>query len=106
MVSAFWLFERDAAGAGSAVRRKLALMVWLGLLAVALTHPQRHLPDKIEEWRTILAAGQRNVREYLATGNRSFIERAPAVEVPSFFPSRLRELLDTPEKFALPFRPI
>ena len=45
----------------------------------------------------MLATGSRNVQGYLATGDASFIFRAPAAEVPSFFPKRLRELLDTPD---------
>ena len=51
----------------------------------------------------MLATGSRNVQSYLATGESSFLFRAPAAEVPSFFPKRLRELLDTPEiRSALP----
>jgi hypothetical protein len=51
----------------------------------------------------MLATGTRNVQSYLATGETSFLFRAPGAEVPSFFPKRLRELLDTPEiRSALP----
>jgi hypothetical protein len=83
--------------------RSFALAAWLFALTLFLTHPQRHLPDQIEEWRTMLATGSRNVQSYLATGDSSFILRAPAAEVPSFFPKRLRELLNTPEiRSALP----
>ena len=96
-VSAFWLFQRDAPKRKLMNWRSCALAAWLFALTLSLTHPQRHLPDQIEEWRTMLATGSRNVQSYLATGDSSFIFRAPAAEVPSFFPKRLRELLDTPE---------
>jgi hypothetical protein len=96
-VSAFWLFQRHAPKRSLTTWRSFALAAWLFALALSLTHPQRHLPDQIEEWRTMLATGSRNVQSYLATGDSSFIFRAPAAEVPSFFPKRLRELLDTPE---------
>ena len=94
-VSAFWLFQRDAPRRRT--WRSFALAAWLLALALSLTRPQRHLPDQIEEWRTMLATGSKNVQSYLATGDSSFILRAPGAEVPSFFPKRLRELLDTPE---------
>lgn len=103
LVSAFWLFQLNAAERKPVIWRSLALAAWLCVLALSLTHPQRHLPDKIEEWRTILETGGRNVRNYIATGDASFLARAPAVEVPAFDPGRLRELLDTPEiRSALP----
>jgi hypothetical protein len=97
LVSAFWLFQRSAARGHPAGWRALALIAWLSFLALSLTHPQRHLPDKIEEWRSITATGAKNVQRYLATGDASFLNGAPAVEVPSFDPGRLRELLDMPE---------
>jgi hypothetical protein len=97
-VSAFWLFQRDAPRRRSLMTwRSFVLAAWLLALALSLTRPQRHLPDQIEEWRTMLATGSKNVQSYLATGDSSFIFRAPGAEVPSFFPKRLRELLDTPE---------
>ena len=102
-VSAFWLFQQDAPKRSLMTWRSFALAAWLFALALSLTHPQRHLPDQIEEWRTMLATGSRNVQGYLATGDSSFIFRAPAAEVPSFYPRRLRELLDTAEiRSALP----
>ena len=102
-VSAFWLFQRFAPKRNLMTWRSFALTAWLFALALSLTHPQRHLPDQIEEWRKMLAAGSRNVQSYLATGDSSFIFRAPAAEVPSFYPKRLREMLDTPEiRSALP----
>ena len=103
LVSAFWVFQSNAAQLTPKHWRRLSLAAWLGLLALSLTHSQRHLPDRIEEWRMILAAGQTNVRNYLSTGDPDFAARAPAREVPSFDPGRLRELLDTPEiRAALP----
>ena len=103
LVSAFWLYHANAAAGRAATGRRLALATWLGVLALSLTHPQRHLPDRIEEWRTILAVGQSNVRNYLANGDPAFASRAPAREAPSFDPRRLQELLDTPEiRAALP----
>ena len=103
LVSAFWLFERNAMARKPAIWRSLALALWSGFLALSLTHPHRHLPDKIEEWRTITATGAKNVQQYLATGDVSFILRTPAVEVPTFYPERLRQLLDMPEiRAALP----
>jgi hypothetical protein len=102
-VCAFWFFQRDAPKRGLMTWRSFALATWLFALTLSLTHPQRHLPNQIEEWRTMLATGTRNVQSYLATGETSFLFRAPAAEVPSFFPKRLRELLDTPEiRSALP----
>ena len=103
-VSAFWLFQRDAPIRRSLMTwRSFALAAWLLVLALSLTRPQRHLPDQIEEWRTMLATGSKNVQSYLATGDSSFIFRVPGAEVPSFAPKRLRELLDTPEiRSALP----
>lgn len=102
-VSAFWLFQRFAPRRSLMTWRSFALAAWLFALALSLTHPQRHLPNQIEEWRTMLATGTRNVQSYLATGDSSFLFRAPAAEVPSFYPKRLREMLDTPEiRSALP----
>ncbi len=84
-------------------RGRLLLAAWLGLLALSLTHLQRHRPNQIEEWRTILEVGQKNVRDYLSTGNPALASLAPAREVPSYNPGRLRELLGTPEiRAALP----
>ena len=68
------------------------LATWLFAVALSLTHPQRHLPSQIEEWRTILATGSRNVQSYLATGEPSFLSRAPAAEVPSFYPEALAQV--------------
>ena len=102
-VSAFWLFQRDAPRRRSLMTwRSFALAAWLLVLALSLTRPQRHLPDQIEEWRTMLATGSKNVQSYLATGDSSFIFRVPGAEVPSFAPKRLRELLDTPEDLLRP----
>ena len=102
-VSAFWLFQRDAPKRNLLTWRSFALATWLIALTLSLTHPQRHLSGEIEAWRTMLATGSRNVQSYLATGESSFLFRAPAAEVPSFFPKRLRELLDTAEiRSALP----
>ena len=102
-MSALWLFQTRT---GEGVRgkwRALALAAWRGFLALSLTHPQRHLPDQIEEWRTILANGSNNVRLYVATGDASFLARKPAVEIPAFDAGLLRDLLDTPEiRAALP----
>ena len=68
-VSAFWLFQRDAPIRRSLMTwRSFALAAWLLVLALSLTRPQRHLPDQIEEWRTMLATGSKNVQSYLATG--------------------------------------
>jgi hypothetical protein len=97
LVSAFWLFQLNAGKRNPMTWRSFVLAAWLFALTLSLTHPQRHLPSQIEEWRTIFATGSRNVQRYLATGERSFLSGAPAAEVPSFFPERLRELLDTPE---------
>jgi hypothetical protein len=103
LVSALWLFQSNAAQPTPRPLGRLSLATWLGLLALSLTHPQRHLPDRIEEWRTILATGQTNVRGYVMTGDSAFVSHTPAREVPSFDPGRLRELLDTPEiRAALP----
>jgi hypothetical protein len=104
LVSAFWLCQSNVAQPTPRPwGRRLSLAAWLGLLALSLTQPQRHLPDRIEEWRTILAAGQTNVRNYLSTGDPAFASYAPATEVPSYNPGRLRELLDSPEiRAALP----
>jgi hypothetical protein len=103
LVSAFWLFQWNAAQPTPKPWGRLSLAACLGLLALSLTHPQRHLPGQIEEWRTMLAAGQRNVRNYLSTGDPAFASSAPAREVPSYDPGKLRELLDTPEiRAALP----
>jgi hypothetical protein len=103
IVSAFWLFQLSPRGEKLVNWRSLVLATWLCALALSLTHPQRHLPNQIEEWRTMLTTGSKNVQSYLATGDSSFLFRAPAAEVPSFFPTRLRELLDTPEiRSALP----
>jgi hypothetical protein len=97
LVSALWLFQSNVAQAMPKLWGRLSLGAWLGLLALSLTHPQRHLPGRIEEWRTILAAGQTNVRDYLSTGDPAFVSRTPALEVPSYDPGKLRQLLDTPE---------
>lgn len=103
LVSAFWLFQANMPQPTPRLWQRLSLAAWLGFLALSLTHSQRHLPDRIEEWRTVLAAGQTNVRNYLSTGDPDFVSRAPAREIPSFDPSKLRELLDTPEiRVALP----
>jgi hypothetical protein len=97
LVSAFWIFEAYAAEGKPRIWRTLTLGAWLFVLTLSLIRPHRHLPDKIEEWRSILAAGEQNVRSYLATGDRSFLAHTPAAEIPSFDSDRLRGLLDTPE---------
>ena len=103
LVSAFWLFQLDTAKRKQMIWRSLALAAWLCVLGLSLTHPQRHLSGKIEEWREITGIGGRNVQKYLATGDASFLAGAPAVEIPAFDSGRLRELLDTPEiRSALP----
>src|SRR5208283_4396803 len=93
LVSALWLFSMNAAAGRPRVWRALALAAWLGVAALSLTHPQRHLPGQIEEWRAILSTGQRNVQTYLATGDPSFVDRKPAVEVPSFDAPEIRAAL-------------
>ncbi len=103
LVSAFWFFQFNAAKRKPMIWRTLALVAWLCVLALSLTHPQRHLGDKIEEWRQITRTGERNVQKYLATGDPSFLAGASAVEIPDFDSARLRELLDTREiRSALP----
>ena len=102
VVSAFWLLQTAADGK-RAGWRALVLAAWLALLAQSLIHPQRHLWFKIEEWRTILANGSNNVRRYVETGDASFLDKAPAVQIPAFEAGPLRDLLDTPEiRSALP----
>jgi hypothetical protein len=103
IVSAFWLFEAYAAEGKPRIWRSLMLVTWLFVLTLSLIRPHRHLPDSIEEWRTILAAGEQNVRHYLASGDPSFLAHTPAAQIPSFDSDRLRELLDAPEiRSALP----
>jgi hypothetical protein len=103
LVSVLWLFQSNLARPTLKPWGRLSLATWLGLLALSLVHSQRHLPDGIEEWRTILATSQTNVRNYLVAGDPDFVSRAPMREVPSENPGRLREMLDTPEiRAALP----
>lgn len=103
LVSALWLFQSGATAGKRPMWRSLVLAAWLGVFALWLTQPQRHLPKSIEEWRTITAAGANNVRHYLATGDISFLSGAPMLQIPYSEMGRLRELLDTPEiRSALP----
>jgi len=97
LVSALWLFQSVVTAGKQALWRSLVLAAWLGAFALWLTQPQRHLPRSIEEWRTITATGANNVRNYLATGDPSFLSGAPMLQIPYSEPGRLRELLDTPE---------
>lgn len=102
VVSAFWLFQRASDGK-RAGWRACVLAAWLALLAQSLIYPQRHLWFKIEEWRTILTNGSNNVRSYVETGDASFLDKAPAVQIPAFDAGPLRAILDTPEiRSALP----
>jgi hypothetical protein len=103
LVSAFWLFQSGVTAGKRATWPSLVLTAWLGVFALWLTQPQRHLPGSIEEWRTITAAGANNVRHYLATGDISFLSGAPILQIPYSETGRLRELLDAPEiRSALP----
>jgi hypothetical protein len=103
LVSAFWLFQSRVTAGKRAMWPSLVLTAWLGVFALWLTQPQRHLPGSIEEWRTITAAGANNVRHYLATGDISFLSGTPILQIPYSETGRLRELLDAPEiRSALP----
>ncbi len=96
-VSAFWLFQSAVTAGKRATWRSLVLAAWLGVFALWFTQPQRHLPQAIEEWRTITSAGADNVRHYLATGDPSFLSGAPMLQIPYSEAGNLRKLLDTPE---------
>lgn len=102
LVSAVWWLQSTVSERRPALWRPLAFAAWLGLLLALLLHPQRRLPQHIEDWRTIMTAGAENVRQYLTTGDPSFI-LAPTRQIPYVDAGRLRELLDAPEiRAALP----
>jgi hypothetical protein len=94
LVSALWLFRRVGGRTGW---RALFLAAWLGVFAISFIHSQRHLQKQIDERRDIAIAEAGNLREYLATGDGSFLAGPPALQIPYFDSRRLRALLDTPE---------
>jgi hypothetical protein len=57
----------------------------------------------LEFRRQTAAVEEKNVRDYLATGDASHLSGAPILEIPYDTSGRLRELLDAPEiRSALP----
>ena len=81
LVSAFWLFQSYAVASKPSGGRVIALAAWLGVFALSLTHPQRHLRNSIDERRDIAVAAARNLRSYLATGDASFLAGPPALQI-------------------------
>lgn len=102
-VSALWLYTSAAATRKRTIGRRVALGLWAGLFILSFIHPQRHVRDHIDERRDIALAEAGNLRNYLATGDASFLAGPPALQIPYFDSGRLRHLLDTPEiRSALP----
>ena len=97
LTSAFWLSASAVSGAKGKIWPYLGLAAWLAVVGTSLAHAARHVPGDLENWRQITAAGARNVRAYLVTGDASDLAGAPLLEIPYFESNRLRELLDAPE---------
>ena len=65
LVSACWLFESYAVASKQTRRGALVLAAWLGVCALSLTHPQRHLRNSIDERRDITVAEAKNFEAIL-----------------------------------------
>jgi hypothetical protein len=103
LASVFWLVGSYLVGGKLGIARSLALAAWLAVVAASLAHEARHVPRLLDFRRQTAEVQAKNVRGYLATGDRSYLSGAPELEIPYAVSSRLRELLDTPEiRSALP----
>jgi hypothetical protein len=103
LTGAVWLFQARRRGDNHMRWRVVALTAWLCLFAWSVTHPQRHLPSAIVQWRDLADLGAKNVRGYLATGDASFLVGSPMPVVPYPDAQRLRQYLDSQEaRVALP----
>ena len=96
MTSFFWLVTWDP----TAVRRRrwwfAALAAWLVITMGSLIDPKRPLPGSMERRRQTAEVQERNLRDYLATGDAAHLAGVPLTDIPAPDASRLRELLDTP----------
>ncbi|HEY3623532.1 MAG TPA: hypothetical protein VGL12_14305 [Roseiarcus sp.] len=103
MISLFWLLGSEPIGGKRRVWHSLALAAWLAIVAGSLAYPAHPLPGSLEFRRQTAAVEEKNVRDYLATGDASHLSGAPILEIPYDTSGRLRELLDAPEiRSALP----
>lgn len=103
MTSFFWLVGSDAVSGRRKVWWSAALAAWLIIVGASLVHPAHPLPGSMELRRQTAKIQEKNLRDYLATGDASALAGAPLVDIPYPEASRLRQLLDTPEiRAALP----
>ena len=73
LVSAFWLFQSWAIVGKARRWRMISLASWLGLVVLALAHPQRHLRDSIDERRDIARRGKKSPK--LPCDGRRYVSR-------------------------------
>ena len=103
ITSAFWLVGSGAASGRRQFWRSAALALWLVVVAASFVHTTRALPGWVETRRGAAEVQERNLRNYLARGDPSFLGGVPMADIPYPDSTRLRELLDTPEiRAALP----
>jgi hypothetical protein len=81
----------------------VALAAWLLIVLASLVRPAHPLPGSIEWRRQTAEVQERNLRDYLTTGDASYLAGVPLSDIPYFEATRLRELLSAPEiRAALP----
>jgi hypothetical protein len=103
MTSFVWLATSDAARARRRAWWLAALAVWLVIVAPSLIHPKHPLPFSMDLRRRTDEVQEKNLRSYLATGDRSYLAGAFIIDIPYGDAERLRELLGTPQiRAALP----
>ena len=103
MTSFFWLVGSAAVSSNRKIWWSAALAAWLVIVAVSLVRPAHPLPGSMELRRQTAQVQENNLRNYLATGDASYLAGAPLLDIPYPEVSRLRELLDTPKiRAALP----
>lgn len=74
-----------------------ALAMWLLIVAASLIHPKHPLPGSMDLRRRTAEVQEKNLRSYLATGDRSYLSGTPHMDIPYGDAERLRQLLDTPQ---------
>ena len=101
--SFFWLVESYRGSGNRRIWWSVALAAWLLIVVASLVRPAHPLPGSIEWRRQTAEVQERNLRDYLTTGDASYLAGVPLSDIPYFEATRLRELLSAPEiRAALP----
>jgi hypothetical protein len=90
-----WFLDRVTKPGRIVVR--IAIVLWLGLVAVGMYRQWPIMTAEIEHKRQIGLAEQANVTGFLSTGDKSYIEGKPFLETPYPDAARLMRLLSDPE---------